>query len=159
MKTHWKKTQNPNYIGSWDLADTEGKYHDKTVTITGVKTERVHDGRGGEEDCTVVTLKECKPMIANATNLRAIARFAGSPYIEDWPGKQITLTVQKVKAFGEVHDAIRVTKFVPKQKPTITDERFEKALAALSEGQTTKDQIQKNFTLTSAQNERLQTIN
>ena len=38
-KTHFKKLRNPNYIGGWDLIDA-----DKTVTITKVTKEMVHDG-------------------------------------------------------------------------------------------------------------------
>jgi hypothetical protein len=156
-KTHFKKLKNPNYVGSWDLADSEGKYHDKIVTITAVVKEMVHDGKGGQEECTVIRLKETKPMVANSTNLRMVAKLCQSPFIEDWVGKNICLTVQKVKAFGEVHDAIRVkaANLQPKPKPTITDERFEAALIALSEGKTTKESILLNFTLTQQQNERL----
>ena len=42
-KTHYKVLRNPNYIGGWDLIDA-----DKTVTITKVTKEMVHDGKGGE---------------------------------------------------------------------------------------------------------------
>jgi len=156
MKTHWKKTQNPNYVGSWDLCDKDGKFFDAAVTITGTKKEIVFDGKGGNEECTIVTFAECKPMVANSTNLRSIARYTGSPFIEDWVGKKIVLTVQQVKAFGEVHDAIRVKKHTEKQKPPISAERFAKAVEAYQSGLTSKEDIIKNFTLT---DEQLQTLN
>lgn len=156
MKTHFKKMQNPNYVGSWDLADENGIFRDKPVTITGVKKDMVFDGKGGQEECTIIVFSECKPMVANATNLRDIARYCESPFIEDWQGKKITLTVQKVKAFGAIHDAIRVKKFIQKQKPTITNERFNKALEAIADGSANKEQIINNFTLT---DEQLSTLN
>ena len=157
MKTHFKKLRNPNYVGSWDLADSEGNYHDKVVTITKVVTEAVHDGKGGTEDCTVVYFAETKPMVANSTNLRTIAKLCQSPYIEDWTGKQISLTVQKVRAFGEIHDAIRVkaATIQPKPKPTLTDERFAAALEAIKAGKTTAADIRSKFTLTPAQDGQL----
>ena len=157
MKTHFKKLRNPNYVGSWDLTDTDGNFIEKVVTITAVKKEMVHDGKGGQEECTIVHLKETKPMVANSTNLRTIARLCQSPYIEDWAGKQIALFVQKVRAFGEVHDAIRIkaasaAKIV---KPTLTPERFNDALEAIKNGKITKDYLTKTYTLT---NEQLQSI-
>jgi len=107
-KTHIKKLRNPNYIGSWDLFDDDGNATNKIVTITGIKKEPVHDGKGGQEDCTVMYLKETKPMILNATNIKMLCAVLGSPFIEDWYGRQIELTVSKVKAFGEIHDALRI---------------------------------------------------
>jgi hypothetical protein len=155
MKTHFKKLRNPNYVGSWDLADENGKYHDRNVTITNVTKENVHDGKGGTEECTIVHLKETKPMVANSTNLRMIAKICDSPYIEDWSGKVVGLTVMKVKAFGEMHDAIRVKKPIATTLPNITDERFEKALEAIAEGKYTVENLLKSYTLTKAQHERL----
>lgn len=119
MKTHFKKLRNPNYIGSWDLADADGNFKDLIVTIKGAKKEMVHDGKGGQEECSVIELYGLKPMVANATNLKMIAKVLKSPYIEDWTGKQIVLTVKQVKAFGEMHDAIRVKNEIP-QKPVLT---------------------------------------
>jgi hypothetical protein len=157
MKTHFKKLRNPNFVGAWDLADADGNYHDKVVTITGVKKDLVHDGKGGSEECTVVLLSETKPLVANSTNLRAISKLCGSPFIEDWAGKQIALTVQKVRAFGEMHDAIRVKAAVqqPKPKPTLTPERFAAALEAVKAGKTTPADIRAKFTLTPDQDGQL----
>lgn len=161
MKTHFKKLRNANFVGSWDLSDANGNYQDKIVTIQSVSKEIVHDGKGGSEECTVIKFKEVKPMVANSTNLRMISKLCASPYIEDWVGKQICLTVQKVKAFGEVHDAIRVKAAVsaPKPKPTLTEERFQAALNAREEGKTTNEQIRAGFTLTKEQDERLSATN
>jgi len=138
-KTHWKKMRNPNYIGGWDLLDG-----DRTVTITKVTKEMVHDGKGGQAECCTVHFVECKPMVANATNLKRITKLMGSAFIEDWNGKQIVLTTEKVKAFGEIHDAVRVST-KPAVKPTLQGEQIEKAKAAIAAGSVTIEAIKKKY--------------
>jgi hypothetical protein len=113
MKTHFKKMRDPNYIGSWDLLDENGKVVNRLVRIVKVEKQTVHDGTGNSEQLPVVLLKDLKPLVLNATNMKAIAKATGSNFIEDWVGKTIELTVKKVKAFGEVHDAIRVVEKAP----------------------------------------------
>lgn len=148
MKTHFKKLRNPNFIGSWDLADENGKYIDTIVTIVEAKKQMVHDGQGGEAECAVAHLKEFKPLVLNSTNLKAIAKALGSEFIEDWYGKRVTLTVKKVKAFGEFHDAIRVAVTAPKlPELTPTHEKWESAKEALKGGKTTIEQIQTKYNL------------
>jgi hypothetical protein len=155
MKTHFKKLRNPDYIGSWDLTDSNGNFVEKIATIQKVGKKMVHDGQGGQDECIVIELKEFKPLIANATNLKQIKKLANSPYIEDWIGLQICLHVQKVKAFGEIHDALRVKKS-EKVKEQLSEERFKTALEALKSGSTTVTFIETNYQLTTEQNERLQ---
>lgn len=153
-KTHFKKLKDPNYVGAWDLMDQSGKVQDMTVTITAVGKKSVHDGNGGEAECPVLTLKECKPMVANSTNLKMIAKVLKSQFIEDWVGKKITLTVKKVKAFGEFHDAIRVRDVVVLPELTPTSPRWEGAKKSLQEGNVTIEQIKSNYSLT-IENEKL----
>jgi hypothetical protein len=150
MKTHFKKLRNHNYMGSWDLADQNGNFQDLTVTITGATKEIVHDGKGGQEECSVVHLKGLKPMVANATNLKMISKLTGSPYIEDWTGKQIILTVKQVKAFGEVHDAIRVKNEVPvKPAMTSTHANYSLVVAAVKSGKT-RPEIESKYSVADA---------
>jgi len=113
MKTHFKTLQNPNYLGSWDLVNEDGTFKEVAVTIKEVSKQMVFDGKGGQEECTTIAFNECKPMVANSTNLKMIARVCGSNFIEDWAGKQIVIGVEKVRAFGEIHDALRVRKVKP----------------------------------------------
>ena len=107
-KTHIQKLRNPNFIGSWDLMDDNGIVKNRIFTIKDIKKESVHDGKGGQEDSTVLYCNELKPMILNSTNIKTLIKILDSPFIEDWTGKKIELTVKKIKAFGEVHDALRV---------------------------------------------------
>src|SRR5690606_21274219 len=97
-----------------------------------------------------------KPMIANKTNLKAIASATGSVYIEDWVGKQVTLFVKNIRAFGENVDAIRVRQNAPKPKakPKLNDERFEKALNAIKSGKAKVSDLEK-YDLTNEQKSRL----
>src|SRR5574343_59006 len=138
-KTHWKKMRNPNYIGGWDLLDG-----DRTVTITKVTKEMVHDGKGGQAECCTVHFNECKPMVANSANLKRITKLTGSAFIEDWTGKQIVLTTEKVRAFGEVHDAVRVST-KPVTKPKLEGENIAKAKAGLANKTVTMDQIKAKY--------------
>lgn len=103
--THWKKLDNPDYLGSFAFQPGEKK----TLTISHVKRELVNSPDGKREECSVLHFKEQeKPMILNATNGKMISKHANSPYLEDWTGLQIVLGVRKVKAFGEIVDAVRV---------------------------------------------------
>lgn len=151
-KTHFKKLKNPDYLGSWDLADENGNFRNKAVTITKVTKKMVHDGRGGQEECVTVDFNECKPMIMNSTNLKTIYKVLNSPYIEDWFGRKIELTVEKVKAFGEIHDALRVVKTSLDLNPK--HPKWAGAKKALAEGKVTIEAIKKQYTL-SPENEKL----
>lgn len=105
MPTHWKKLTNPNYIGAYAFEQGE----EKTGTIDYVKSESVMNQEGKSEDCIVCHFKnkDLKPLILNKTNCKTMEKMYG-PYIENWAGKKITLCVKKVKAFGDITDAVRV---------------------------------------------------
>lgn len=154
MKTHFKKLRNPDYLGSWDLTDDNGNFKNRILTIKDVKKQMVYDGRGGQEECVTVLFEESKPMVMNATNLKTIHKSLNTPYIEEWIGKKIELTVQKVKAFGEMHDALRVVKTSLELNPT--HPKWKGAKKAIEAGTVTIEQIKKQYTLTPA-NEKLLT--
>lgn len=104
-KTHWKKLTNPKYVGAQDFQPGQ----ELEVTLETIASEMVKGSDGKEESCVVARMKGAKkPMILNKTNMKIIAKNLGTPYIEEWTGKNITLYVAKVKAFGEIVDAIRV---------------------------------------------------
>ena len=107
--THWKKLTNPNYLGAYAFEAGE----EKIVTIDFVEQEEVISTDGKAEVCIVAHLAGEKPLILNKTNCKAISRLLGTPYIEEWSGHRITLAVQRVKAFGEETDAVRVKPKLP----------------------------------------------
>ena len=149
MKTHWKKTMNPNYLGAYALEPNE----DLVVEITEVKTESVMNADGRNEECLVAHLKDQKPLIVNKTNAKAIAKVCGSNYIEDWKGKQIALYISNVKAFGELVEAIRVRTVAPKAKSKrkLNDDDFKKLVKAVADGSYSLDDALSNFVLNDAQ--------
>lgn len=130
-ETHWKKLTNPNYLGSWDIP--AGGI---TVTIRSVEQKRIfNQSKNAEEACVVAEFiePEYKPMVVNKTNCKEIQKITGTPYIEKWAGARIEITVKKVKAFGELVDALRVAPAT--SAPTCADcgkdvEPFEKYTAA-----------------------------
>ena len=155
-KTHWKKLDNPNYIGAYSLMDGEVK--DLTVIIEKVVTEEVKTDRG-KEICKVAYLKGQKPMILNATNSKAIQKIYGTPYIEDWKGKAITLYVAKIRAFGDEIECLRIRDIKPKQKalnelkPSDTD-NWNKVILGLKNGFTI-EQVKTKWLLSKENQEKL----
>lgn len=155
-KTHYKKLRNPNYIGSYELM-TGGEPKEITVEIASAVKEMVQNG-DKKEEAMVLKLKNQKPMIVNSTNAKNISKALGSPYIEDWNGKIITLYVAKIRAFGEMVDALRVRPTAP-LAPTLPDlnplhEKWAGAVKAIKEGKTTIEAIRKSYHLND-ENEKL----
>lgn len=152
-KTHYKKLRNPNYIGSYELMTGDNPIELNVKILSAVK-EQVQNG-DKKEEAMVVYLENQKPMIVNSTNAKSITAALGSPYIEDWSGKFITLYVAKIRAFGENVDALRVKKEAPKVILPDLPENSKTHLAtieAIKNGTTTlKDAItflQNKYTLT-----------
>ncbi len=111
-KTHWKKLQNPDYLGAYALNPGE----DIIVTIKTVRVEKVIGTDGKKEECSVLYFAEqgIKPMILNVTNAKTIQKLFRTPYIEEWAGRKIQIGVESVKAFGDVVDALRVRPYLPR---------------------------------------------
>ena len=118
-KTHIDKLRNPNYLGGWDLLDEHGKTIDKIVTIKEIKNESVFNQKDqSEQQVITIFFNECKPIILNATNRKTLKKVTGTEYVEEMIGAKIQLTTKKIKAFGEMHDAIRIVASKPvEQKP------------------------------------------
>ena len=136
--THWKKLVNPLYIEAYDFQPNE----ERIVTIKDVKREMVTGADGKKEECTIVYFNECKPMILNATNSKSITKLLETPYIEQWVGNSFKLYVTKIKAFGEMVEALRIrSEKVVKVKPElkIGTPNFENCQAALKAGKTIED--------------------
>lgn len=142
--THWKKLHNPNYFGAWSIPK------DGTVeaTIVKVGNELVVGTDGKKEECVVAHLDGQKPLILNSTNSKSITASLGTPYIEEWVGKKITLyTAHGIKAFGDVVDAVRVR--VTQSLPILSedDPAFAKAVQYyVSYGKL--DGVRKKYTIT-----------
>jgi hypothetical protein len=106
--THWKKLTDAKYVGSHDFMPGQ----ELTVTIETIIKEKIElfNGKSLEiKECVIARFKGAKkPWILNKENMKLITKVTGTPYVEQWEGKQITLHVVPVRAFGETVDAVRV---------------------------------------------------
>lgn len=110
--THWKKLTNPNYLGSYAFQPGE----EKALTIASVGQETVTNPAEPDkkENCIVAHFQQPeKPLILNKTNCKTIEKLTGTPDIEQWPGAGIILCVQRVMAFGELVEAVRIRPVKP----------------------------------------------
>jgi len=109
-ETHWKKLINPDYLGAYSLEP--GK--DMVLTIGTVRKETITGTDGKKEECIVCHWQENeKPMILNVTNCKMIAKLLKTPYIEKWAGHKVQIGAEKVRAFGEDVEALRIRSKLP----------------------------------------------
>lgn len=108
-----KMGKNPNYLGSWDLEELPN--HEITLTISRIVDEKVVSA-GQSELCTVCywTDSAWKPMILNITNKKTLCRLHKTKETEKLVGKSVVIGIEQVKAFGDIHDALRIKKKLPK---------------------------------------------
>ena len=107
-----KMGKNPNYLGSWDLDELPNR--EAILTIAKIVDEDVVTN-GSKERCTVCYWMEAyKPMILNVTNKKRIAKLYHTKRTEQLVGKPLIVGIEEVKAFGDVHDALRIMKRIPK---------------------------------------------
>ena len=114
----YRKYMDKNYLGSWDIPEGE----DLILTISNVEQDDVKNERGSERKLTLHFAEDYKPLIMNATNCDRITKAYGSPKVEDWVGKRIALTTEKVPAFGSVKDAVRIRPYPPRETEAFCDE-------------------------------------
>lgn len=144
--THWKKLQNPLYLGSYDFQPGE----ERIVTVKDVKREMVKGQEGTEEHTIVHFTEGYKPMIMNATNSKMLTNLSGSPYVEKWIGTSFKLVIVKIKAFGEFIDALRIkSEKVVKTLPELTldSPNFIKVKDAIKNGKATIEQVETKYKL------------
>lgn len=107
-----KMGKNPNYLGSWDLDEMPNR--EITLTIEKIADEEVHVN-GQKENCTVAywTDKAFKPMILNVTNKKTLCKLYKTKDTEKLKGKSVIIGVERVKAFGDTYDALRIRPRIP----------------------------------------------
>ena len=157
---HWRNLMKDNkHLGSWDL-EVDGKYEPRIVTIEKIFQD-VLVGEMGKEDKVFVKFTEfTKSMVCNRSNFNRLEQFFGSFDFNAYLGKQIVLSVEKVKSPQGMVDALRFsTRPLPKkEKPTLDDARFAKALQALQDGKTTVEKLTSDFNLNQAQHDQIKGI-
>lgn len=107
------------FLGGWTFEDG-----DKTLTIKSVGEEEMYDAEtGGKKKALAMRFEELDlPMVLNVTNSETIAGVVGSDRLDDWIGHKVIVGTSKVKAFGKVHDAIRVRPEKPDEKTYICED-------------------------------------
>lgn len=99
------KSFNSSYIGGWTFEDGDKTYTIKDVQPMLVRNEK---NQSGEEKMCVIFEEIDKPMVLNSTNNETITKVIGSGLFDDWVGKRITIGTERIRAFGDVWDAVRV---------------------------------------------------
>ena len=109
-ETHYRKVFDSPYLSSADIVEP--------VTLTIAKVTQETDKTKKSKDVfNTAYFKEAfirpgeklKPMILNATNSKMMDRLTGTPFIEDWAGKQITVYVDANVKFGrETVEGLRI---------------------------------------------------
>lgn len=153
--THWKSLQNPNFIGAYTLM--EMGVQELEVTIQMFRKERVQNGKGEQVEASILYLKEQKPLWLNTINQQTISRVLGTPFVENWIGKTITLYIDKVKidsdaGLASIEDlfveAIRVREFATKNEAELlTPEhpKFIRIKQGISQGSVTLEQVKSKY--------------
>lgn len=104
-----------------------------TLTIKKVVLEEMESKEGRSQEKPVAYFKEIsKGLVVNKTNWSIIAKQHGDES-DEWAGKQVTLFVMDVEAFGEMVSAIRV------KPPRVT--KGKPAAAPVVEGVTTAAEL------------------
>ena len=132
------KSFNSSYIGGWTFEDG-----DKVLTIKDVQPMMVRNekNQSGEEKMCILFEETDKPMVLNSTNNETITNVLGSSLFDNWIGKQILIGTEKVKAFGDIWDAVRVRPELPKPKTTdpITPEQIAQINGLIETGAITNE--------------------
>lgn len=123
-----------SYIGGWTFSDG-----DKTWTISDVTAGIVENHKTGtKEECILVFFKEYDlPLVLNSTNADSIRCATGSMQFADWIGKRVTLYTKKVRAFGDVWDAVRIRDDAPAEEvkaAKASEAQIERLRALISDG-------------------------
>lgn len=107
--------QTPGYLGSWDLDELPNR--EITLTIENIVDEKLV-ANGQSEVCTVChwAEKDVPPMVWNVTNKKTVAKLYKTTDTEKLKGKAVIIGIERVKAFGDIYEALRIRPRVPQVK-------------------------------------------
>lgn len=106
-----KMGKNPNYLGSWDLDELPGR--ELILTIKNIVDEDVVTNGSKEKNTVCYWSEDYKPMIFNVTNKKTLCRLYKTKDTEKLAGKRVSIGIDKVKAFGDIYDALRIRSRIP----------------------------------------------
>jgi hypothetical protein len=98
------------YLGSWDVMDGE-----IVLTIADFKEEMVEgDGGRKQKKCILYFAEQgVKPLVCNLTNRKTLAKLYHTTDSAKLKGKLVKIGTDQVRAFGGIHDALRIRPVVP----------------------------------------------
>ena len=110
MPNIMKMGDEARYLGSWDVMDGE-----IVLTIADFKEEMVEgDGGRKQKKCILYFAEQdVKPLVCNLTNRKTLARLYHTTDSTKLRGKLVKIGTDQVKAFGGIHDALRIRNVVP----------------------------------------------
>ena len=148
---HWRNLMKDNkYLGAWDL-EVAGKYEPKVVTIERIYQDTMV-GEMGKEDKVFAKLKEFpKAMVCNRTNFKRLETFFSSFNPDEYIGKQIVLTTEKVKSPQGMVDALRFSTRPIPQKTKAKLTKLDAAVDSIKNGRSTFEKIAEAYELTDDQ--------
>ena len=111
-KTHWRKLAGKEFLVGEML---DGK--DTTLTIKSVAIEELQNKQGKEKRPVVSFEKTDLKLVLNVTNMKSISKALDTPFIEEWTGRQVTLTPVKGMFFGEQQTVVRIKQDYSQIKP------------------------------------------
>lgn len=156
--THWKKLDNPDYLGAYSLQPGE----EPVLTIKQVLYQAVKGEGGKKDDCRVAHFVEgVKPMILNATNCKTITKLYGTPFIENWAGAKIQVYATTTKLAGEEVECLRIRpkKPIPTKATLSKDGKsWPRAMEAVKNGETSIQNLQDKYNIPPDSLELLQEV-
>ena len=131
----------PKYLGSWDLYELPNQKIQ--VTIKAIREEYVDDTKGQKKKKAVMYFAEAvKPMILNIENKKRLSKLFFTRDSDAFIGKRIEIGYEKVKAFGDIHDALRVVPRMIPQSKTYTAPKCQSCGGEIQpRGKSTAEQI------------------
>jgi tRNA splicing ligase len=111
-KTHWRTIAGKEYLVGEELLGKE-----VPLTIKEVKIEELQNQKGKENKPVASFEGTERKLVLNITNMKTIAKVLGTPFTEEWAGKQITLIPVSGRFFGEDQIVVRIKQDYSSIKP------------------------------------------
>ena len=114
-RDHYRNVFKSDHLSSYDLEDFMEQGRPLEFTIKHV-TQELKTKVAGKIDANIAYFIEpIKPLVLNATNSKIVAKFANSPFVNDWNNLNIELYIQKGITFGkDTVQGIRIKDTPPK---------------------------------------------
>ncbi|MEN8123378.1 MAG: hypothetical protein ABFS35_23775 [Bacteroidota bacterium] len=143
-ESHWRKVMNTEFLNGDEIQ--EG-----TVTIKSYEAVNFYSPKSRKkEDHVTLWFEEVeKPMILTNRKAKQISTVLGTPLMDEWTGKQITIFPKEEKHFGEWFQVINIkAATVKKAKPELTPDhkKWNDVVKKVASG-TSIETVQKHYSI------------